>query len=81
MIERLSRALHGGHDVPVQKQRERFDRLRPLIAEALRLADEGFADDSRSAKEPYRIAAHFEKGRLIGSAQWPEGSALAQLLR
>ncbi|MBA4284389.1 MAG: ATPase [Xanthomonadaceae bacterium] len=76
-----ARVRHGGHDVPVHKQRERFDRLWPLIAEALRLADEGFAYDNCSAKEPYRIAAHFENGKLIGSAQWPAGSALAKLLQ
>ena len=76
-----ARVRHGGHNVPVQKQRERFERIWPLIAEALRLADEGFAYDNCSARKPYRIAAHFEKRRLIGTARWPEGSALTHLLR
>jgi len=76
-----ARVRHGGHDVPIQKQRERFDRLWPLIAEALRLADEGYAYDNSSAKEPYRIAAHFENGRLLGTPLWPEGTALAYLMQ
>ncbi len=75
-----ARVRHGGHNVPVQKQRERFERVWPLIAEALCLATDGFVYDNISAKEPYRIAAHFESGKLIGSALWPSGSALADLL-
>lgn len=38
---------------------------------ALRRANEGFAYDNDSAKEPYRVVAHFENGKLIGDAAWP----------
>ncbi|WP_370304823.1 AAA family ATPase [Sinimarinibacterium flocculans] len=66
-----ARVLHGGHDVPKKKQRERFPRLWPLVADALRLADEGFAYDNSSARTPYRVVARFENGRLVGTANWP----------
>lgn len=70
---------HGGHDVPVLKQQERFQRLWPLVADALRLADEGFVYDNGSAKAPYRVVAHFENGKLIGDAHWPRWTALDRL--
>ncbi|MFT4046879.1 MAG: zeta toxin family protein [Solimonas sp.] len=73
-----ARVRHGGHDVPVDKQQARFPRLWPLVAAALRLADEGFAYDNSSAKLPYRLVAHFENGRLVGVADWP---AWAQISR
>jgi len=75
-----ARVSHGGHDVPVDKQRERFPRLWPLVADALRTANEGFAYDNSSAKEPYRVAAHFENGRLIGAAAWPPWADLGRLI-
>lgn len=75
-----ARVRHGGHDVPVQKQRERFDRLWPLISEALRLADEGFAYDNSSAKAPYRLVAHLENGKQVFGADWPTWATLGNLL-
>lgn len=74
-----ARVKHGGHDVPLEKQNERFVRLWPLVAEALRLADEGYAYDNTSAKEPFRVAARFERGKLIGDAAWPVWSDLGRL--
>lgn len=75
-----ARVRHGGHDVPVAKQQERYHRLWPLVAEALRLADEGYAYDNGSAKAPYRLVAHFEQGKRIGDPRWPSWSALGTLL-
>ncbi len=73
-----ARVRHGGHDVPQDKQEERFSRLWPLVADALRLADEGFAYDNSSAKSPYRVIAHFESGRLIGTANWPSWAEIGK---
>lgn len=73
-----ARVLHGGHDVPIDKQQARFPRLWPLVAEALRLANEGFAYDNSSAKAPYRLVAHFESGRLIGEADWPDWAEMGK---
>ncbi len=75
-----ARVAHGGHAVPEQKQRERYPRLWPLVAEALRLANEGFAYDNTSAKEPFRIAAHFENGTLLDDADWPRWAELRKLV-
>lgn len=75
-----ARVRHGGHAVPLDKQRERFPRLWPLVAQALSLADEGFAYDNTSAKTPYRTVAHFENGKQIGEAIWPDWSPLGSLI-
>lgn len=71
-----ARIRHGGHSVPLDKQRERYPRVWPLVTKALQLADEGFAYDNSSAKSPYRIVAHFENGKLLGEASWPPWSPL-----
>lgn len=74
-----ARVRHGGHAVPLDKQRERFPRLWPLVAQALQTANEGFAYDNTSARNPYRVVAHFENGKLIGPANWPDWSPLGSL--
>ena len=74
-----ARVKHGGHDVPVQKQHERFDRLWPLVADALRMADEGYVYDNSMSAEAYRVAAHFEHGSIIGEPNWPKWAALGEL--
>jgi predicted ABC-type ATPase len=76
-----ARVLHGGHDVPDDKQRERYPRLWPLVAEALTLADEGFVYDNSSARAPYRIVARFESGTLIGDTDWPTWAELGALFK
>lgn len=75
-----ARVRHGGHAVPLDKQRERFPRLWPLVAQALHLANEGFAYDNTSAQSPYRVVAHFENGKLTGPASWPDWSPLGSLV-
>ncbi len=75
-----ARIRHGGHAVPLDKQQERYPRLWPLVAQALRMANEGFAYDNSSAKEPYRVVAHFENSKLLGEANWPEWSPLGSLI-
>ncbi|MGH8447585.1 MAG: AAA family ATPase [Solimonas sp.] len=75
-----ARVKHGGHDVPVRKQHERFERLWPLIADALRMADEGYVYDNSLSAAPYRTVAHFERGQIVGKPDWPKWSALGKLL-
>lgn len=74
-----ARGQYGGHAVPLDKQRERFPRLWPLVAQALQMANEGFAYDNTSAQNPYRVVAHFENGKLIEPASWPDWSPLGSL--
>lgn len=75
-----ARVRHGGHAVPLDKQRERYPRVWPLVAQALQLADEGYAYDNTSAQRPYRIVAHLERGKLVGPAKWPVWSPLGTLI-
>lgn len=75
-----ARVRHGGHAVPLDKQRERYPRLWPLVAQALCLANEGFAYDNTSAQSPYRVVAHFQNGKLISPPSWPDWSPLASLV-
>lgn len=66
-----NRVEHGGHDVPVDKIRQRYRRLCTHVAAAIELAHETYAYDNTSARDPYRLVARFERGRLVGDAQWP----------
>lgn len=65
------RARRGGHDVPEQKIRERYERLWRLIATARDRADRTeFFDNSRAA-EPFRLISSYDRGRAVGKTKWP----------
>lgn len=65
------RVAAGGHTVPEEKIRQRHDRLWDLVVQARAVSDETtFYDNSRAAK-PFRVIARYEKGILVGDAQWP----------
>lgn len=61
----------GGHDVPKVKIRERYRRLWPLVAQARELADATYVYDNSIAREPFRLVATYELGRLLGNPTWP----------
>ena len=61
----------GGHDVPEVKIRERYRRLWPLVVQARFLADMTYVYDNSTAREPFRLVATYELGRLLGSPSWP----------
>jgi predicted ABC-type ATPase len=65
------RVQAGGHDVPEQKIRERFQRLWPLVAQAVSLADRTVLYDNSRSAGPVKIA-DFYAGLPIGAANWPE---------
>lgn len=65
------RVARGGHTVPVEKIRERYARLWPLVAEARRLADRTTFYDNSSARAPFRPVAGYERGRRVGTTHWP----------
>ncbi|BBZ33630.1 zeta toxin family protein [Mycolicibacterium confluentis] len=70
-VERVKRrVLHGGHDVPEDKIRERHRRLWQLVAEAIPMADSATVYDN-SRREGPRIVAQFTAGAVIGAAKWP----------
>jgi len=65
------RVRRGGHQVPEEKIRERYARLLKLIVDARALADRSTFYDNSRAKVPFRVVATFERGRLVGEADWP----------
>lgn len=65
------RVRRGGHAVPEQKIRDRYDRLWDHIVQAIRIADVAEVFDNSSAGAPFRLCACFELGVPIGSPNWP----------
>lgn len=65
------RVTHGGHSVPEEKIRQRFQRLWFLVAEARNLATRTTFYDNSRAKTPFQAVAEYERGRLIGDPAWP----------
>jgi predicted ABC-type ATPase len=62
------RVGEGGHDVPEDKIRERYERNQPLIRQAVLLADQAVVfDNSRLNVSPLR-AIWFRNGRVVGIA-------------
>jgi predicted ABC-type ATPase len=66
----------GGHDVPAEKIRQRYQRLWPLVAAAITRSDTATVYDNSARKGP-RIVAQFSAGQVIGSAKWPGWTPVA----
>ena len=67
----VERVKYGGHDVPEQKIRERYERLWDLIAKARTTAHRTEFFDNSTARNPFRRVAEYEHGLLIGEPSWP----------
>lgn len=67
----LERVQDGGHSVPEQKIRERYARLWELVGYARSAADRTEFFDNSTAQQPFRRVAVYERGRLMGEAEWP----------
>ena len=65
------RVRRGGHTVPEDKIRERYQRLWALVAEARALAERTYIYDNSRAATPLRLVASYERGELGGSTDWP----------
>jgi predicted ABC-type ATPase len=65
------RVQSGGHDVTEHKIRERYQRLWPLVAQAISRADRAVLYDNSRREGPVKIAEFFG-GLPIGAATWPE---------
>lgn len=71
-VQRVSeRVRRGGHNVPEQKIRERYDRLWALVARARDRVDRAEFLDNHLARTPYRLVATYAQGTLIGDPNWP----------
>lgn len=64
------RVVEGGHRVPEDKIRSRFDRLWPLVADAIGRVDHATVYDN-TAVDVTRIAARFVDGDPVGEVAWP----------
>jgi predicted ABC-type ATPase len=65
------RVRRGGHQVPEEKIRQRYARLLKHIVDARALTDRSTFYDNSRAKEPFRVVANYQRGRLVGDADWP----------
>ncbi len=78
-VERVaSRVLHGGHDVPVDKIVERFERNQPLIRSAVLRAHRGRVFDNSVLGRAPQLQLEFSRGRLarVGDEVEPWVAAL-----
>ena len=67
----MDRVANGGHDVPEDKVRARFDRLWRHLRDAIAVVDEAYVYDNTKAAEPFRRVASFINGQVVGTPQWP----------
>lgn len=65
------RVAAGGHDVPLTKVLERYDRLWALVAQAQGTADRSTYYDNSHTGAPFRVVAEFERGRPTRKPDWP----------
>jgi predicted ABC-type ATPase len=71
-VQRVAeRVRRGGHQVPEEKIRARYARLLTLVVEAREIADRVTFHDNSRARTPFRLIAAYERGRLVGEADWP----------
>ncbi len=66
----VERVAEGGHSVPEDKVRKRFERLWPLVAEAIDRSDHATVYDN-TAPDVTRIVARYVDGHEAGEITWP----------
>lgn len=65
-----ARVVSGGHAVPEEKVRSRYDRLWPLVADAIEMADTATVWDNSGIIGPKQVAL-FGRGLAVGATSWP----------
>ena len=65
------RVEHGGHTVPEEKIRSRYQRLWQHVAEGIRTADDAYVYDNSSLKSALDRIAHFQRGHRMHPIRWP----------
>lgn len=77
------RTEEGGHDVPEDKIRARYERSQPLIRKAVLRADRGMVFDNSRLNTPPQQMLIFASGRLVQAAptlpQWILGAYAVDL--
>lgn len=64
------RVKAGGHDVPENKIRQRYQRLWAFVGTAITRSDSATVYDNSGLKGP-RIVAQMSEGHVVGSPTWP----------
>jgi len=65
-IQRVSmRVAQGGHDIPDEKLRERFDRTQANLKRAIERLPHVLVFDNSDLGTPYQLVARYEAGRSI----------------
>lgn len=65
-----ARVAAGGHSVPEEKIRQRYERVWPLAAIALKAADIGYVWDNSQTSGPH-LATQLIDGYRVGAPTWP----------
>ena len=65
-----SRVENGGHNVPEEKVRGRYERLWSHVARAVAIVERVLVYDNTTAAAPFRPIAEFERGSPLWS-DWP----------
>lgn len=64
------RVAEGGHSVPLEKIDARYDRIWPLVSEAIELVDQATIYDSSAEGSP-RVVVRVYDGSVVGAINWP----------
>jgi len=64
-----ARKAEGGHDVPQDKIRQRYDRNQALIREAALIADRAQIFDASALNERPRVLIELSNGRVVARAE------------
>ncbi|MBZ2436235.1 zeta toxin family protein [Xanthomonas perforans] len=63
------RVSKGGHPVPEDKIRQRYDRNQPLIREAAKLADRAYIFDNSQLGKAHELSVILERGNAIRASE------------
>ena len=70
-VQRVKHRVNaGGHNVPENKIRQRYQRLWPLVTTAITRCDIATVFDNSALKGP-RVVAELSSGHVIGAPTWP----------
>lgn len=64
-----SRVDKGGHSVPEQKTRERYERNQALIRDAVKVADHAYVFDNSALNKPHTLTIELERGKAVAIGQ------------
>lgn len=66
------RVDQGGHSVPEEKIRTRYQRMWPIVVEGVVLATEASIYDNSVLARPFDVVARFREGQIVDGPRWPQ---------